>query len=186
MTTVYEPYFEPGYDWAMPAGSVEPILDLKTRRRGDPWKPLWMYMTTTDAQGRPRQRADMPWHGHGTLVLTAKARQVLEKALGDDAELLPAYDTQGQDLWLVHAWRVVDALDEERSDVVRFTSGKIMTVRRFALRAGAVAGLRCFRLPEQLATMLVTSEVVAAVRSAGLHGTTFRPVWPSGHTSQND
>jgi hypothetical protein len=179
MVTVYRPYFEPGYDWAMPVGDVQSVLDLKSRRRGDPWQPLWMYMITTDAEGRSRRRADMPWHGSNTMVLKEKARQVLESVLGEDAELLQAYDAEGEDLWLVHAWNVVDALDEEGSEVQHFKSGKIMEVRRWSLRAGAVEGLKCFRVPQQLQMMLVTDKVVTAVNAARLRGTTFRPVWRS-------
>jgi len=39
--------------------------------------------------------------------------------------------------------------------------------------------LRCFRIPQR-STMFVTDEVVAAVRDAGLRGTTFRRLWHSG------
>ena len=178
MVTVYKSYFERGYDWAMPVGSPGQILELKARGCGDPWKPIWMYMLTTDAQGNPRQPADMPWHGSGTMVLKDRARRVLEPVLGEDAEWLPGYDSNGEDLWLVHAWRVVDALDEEHSDVERFkSSGRIMRVRRYVLHDEAVKGVRCFRLPQQLSRILVTDEVASAVSAAGLHGTRFVPIW---------
>ena len=74
-----------------------------------------------------------------TIVLSERARQLLEPLLGEDAELLPAYDADGADLWAVQPWRRVDALDEERSETQRFeSSGRIMDVRRWALRAEAV------------------------------------------------
>lgn len=180
MMTVYRPYFEPGYDWVMPVGGAGSVPDLKSRSRDDPWEPLWMYMITTDAKGMPTKPADMPWHGSNTMVLKEKALRVLEPVLGEDAELLSAYDAEGEPLWLVHAWRVVDALDEEASEVRRFkSSGRIMDVRRWSLRAAAVGDLRCFRVPQQPSKMLVTDKVATAVNSAGLHGTIFRPVWQS-------
>lgn len=179
MVTVYEPDFEPGYDWVMPVGDTRSVLGLKSRRRGDPWTPLWMYMTTTDARGRERRPADMPWHGSNTMVLKEKAWQVVGPVLGDDAELLPAYGAEGEGLWLVHAWRVVDALDEEGSAVRRFKNGDVMDVQRWSFRSGSVGELRCFRVPQQPHRMLVTDEVVAAANAAGLHGTMFRPIWRS-------
>jgi hypothetical protein len=39
--------------------------------------------------------------------------------------------------------------------------------------------MRRFRIPQELG-MFVTDEVVAAVRDAGLRGTTFRRLWHSG------
>jgi len=182
MLSVYRPYFESGYDWVTPVGGAGSVPNLKYRNRGDPWEPLWMFMTTADAEGMPRRPADMPWHSSGTMVLKEKAR-VLEPVLGKDVELLSAYDAEGEPLWLVHAWRMVDALDESASEVHRFRgSGRIMDVRRWSLRAAAVRDLTCFRVPQQPSKMLVTEKVVAAVNSAGLHGTVFRPIWHSCHS----
>lgn len=180
MVTVYRTYFEPGYYWAQAVGGASQILQLKSRCRGDPWKPIWMYMTTTDAQGHPRQSADMPWHGAGTIVAKNRARQVLEPVLGEDAEWLPGYDSDGEELWLVHAWRVVDALDEAHSHIERYqSSDRIMSVRKFALRAEAVKGARCFRLPQLPGLVLVSDEVASAADAAELHGTRFLSVWSS-------
>lgn len=180
MITVYRPYFERGYAWAMTVGDAMQTIELRSRQRGDPWKPVWMYMIMTDPEGGPREPADMPWHSAGTMVLKDRARRVLEPVLGEDAEWLPGYDSDGGELWLVHPWRIVDALDEEHSDVERFKdSTKIMRVRKYALRAEALAGLRCFRLLQQPHRMFVTDEVASAVRVAGLHGTSFVPIWRS-------
>jgi hypothetical protein len=164
----------------MPVGDQKAILDLKSRRRGDPWQPVWMYMTTTDPQGHLRRRADMPWHGSNVMVLNENARRIVEPVLGDDVEYLPAYDTDGKNLFLVHPWRLVDALDEERSDVRRFeSSGRIMDVRKWIFRAEALGGVRSFRVPQQPHRMLVTDEVVSAIAASGLRGTRFRLVWRS-------
>ena len=179
VTIVYKPRFEDGYEWVMPVGSTDPIRRLPSRQPGDPWTPVWVYPLSPGEDGQPAKKADMPWHGSGVLVLRRPAREVLGKVLADDAEMLSLYCDEGEDLWLVNAWRVVDALDEELSQVERFSSGRIMTVHRYAFREEAVAGLRCFRIPQQH-VMFVTDEVAEATRAAGLRGTTFRPVWSSG------
>lgn len=180
MVTVYKPRFEPGYDWAMPVGDEDPILRLKSRSCGESWEPIWLYMTTTDHQGRPRQPADLPWHGSQALVAKEGARRILEPVLRDDVEWLPAYDSEGENLWLAHACRVIDALDEKRSKVERFqSSGRIMRVQRYVFQAEAVAGVRCFRLQQQPSQMFVTDEVVSTVEGGALHGTQFVPIWSS-------
>ena len=182
MTTVYEPDVEEGYQWAMPVGSTEPIRQLRYRQRGDPWSPLWMYLISTDIKegGKPRLVADMPWHGSSVLIVKKRALEVLGPVLGADAEVLPL-DCDEEELWLVNPWRVVDALDEERSTVRRFTDGGVMGVDKLVFWPQRVVGLRCFRIP-QLPYMLVANEVVAAARAAGLRGTKFRPVWHSPPT----
>lgn len=179
VTIVYRPRFEDGYEWVMPVGNTDPLRRLPSRRRGDPWTPLWVYPLSPNEDGPPPGKADMPWHGSSVLVLRRRAREALGKMLTDDAEMLPLYCDGGEDLWLVNPWRAVDALDEELSQVDRFSSGRIMTINRYAFREEVVAGLRCFRIPQQH-IMFVTDEVADAARAAGLRGTTFRPLWRSG------
>lgn len=178
VTTVYKPRFVDGYEWVMPVGSTDPIRQLPARRPGDPWSPMWVYLLSPSEDNQAAKRADMPWHGSTVLVVRQKAKEVLEKVLANDAEMLPLYCENGEDLWLVNPRRVVDALEEDLSQVERFSSGRIMAVSRYVFREEAVAGLRCFRIPQQ-ATMFVTAEVAEAVRAAGLLGTTFQPLWRS-------
>jgi hypothetical protein len=180
MVTIYEPRFEEGYQWAMPVGGSKPIRQLRHRQRGDPWTPLWMYrITMRPGEEVPSLReADMPWYGRNTLVLTPHARDALLPTLDGDVELLPLYCDEGAELWLAHAWRVVDALDEDRSAVRRFTNGDVMAIEKHAFLRDRIADLRCFRIP-QVTTMFLTGEVVEAVQSAGLRGTRFRAVWHS-------
>lgn len=123
IVTVFKPDVEVGYEGVMTVGSTNPIRDLWHRRRGDSWKPLWMhYLREMDLEERwvPQQKADIPYFIGSVLVLKLKARQALASVLESDAELLPVYGDDGEELWLVHPWRVVDALDEAGSDIQRF------------------------------------------------------------------
>ena len=180
-TTVYEPYVEAGYEWALRVNSrdFETFRWLPARSPGDPWRPVWMFLLTTDQEWGPRKKADMPWYGTNVLILTWRAREVLADVLAGDAEVLPLDCDDGEDLWLVNPWRTVDALDVDRSQVRRFSDGGIMNIDRYVFQEESVAGLRCFRIPQR-STMFVTDDVVVAVRDAGLRGTTFRRVWHSG------
>jgi hypothetical protein len=103
---------------------------------------------------------------------------VLEPLLAADTEVLTCECDEADELSLAQPWRVVDALDVENSSVWRFTDGMINRVDRYVFWEEMVAGLECFGIP-QLPTMFVTDSIVAAVKDAGLHGTTFRPIWQS-------
>jgi hypothetical protein len=144
MVTVYEPYFEGDYEWAMPVDNTGQIHDLRDRKRGDPWQPLWMYLVHSDAPemgGAPLRDAGMPYHGRSVLVLKKRAREVLGPLLATDAEILPCECDEADEMALAHPWGIVDALDVEHSRVRRFTSGRIMQVDSYAFWEEKVAGL---------------------------------------------
>ena len=182
MVTVYQPYFESGYEWVMPVDKTRQILDLRYRRRGDRWPPLRMYLIHSqapEAGGASREDAEMPWHARSVVVMKKHAREVLEPLFAADAEILACECDEAEELSLAHPWRVVDALDVENSSVRRFADGMINRVDRYVFWEEMIAGLECFRIPQQQ-SMFVTDSIVAAVKDAGLHGTIFRPVWRSG------
>jgi hypothetical protein len=86
-------------------------------------------------------------------VVTVWAPTVLDDVLGDDAEILPLTCDE-EDLWLIHAWRLVDALDEDNSVFNRFaSSGRIRRVTRYAFREDMVQSRTCFRVPQLRAVM---------------------------------
>jgi hypothetical protein len=186
---VYEPHHMRAHQWVFPLVSADHELfrKLPAERVGDRWKPVRVELASPE-EGVEARRADMPWLGSYGLVVTDRARPVLEEALADDVEFLPLVCDE-EDLWLVHACRVVDALDEERSALKRFPStGRVMRVMRYAFREEVVGGLRCFRIPQRVA-IFVTDDVVASAHAAGLTGVRFRPVWdsaspPSSETSR--
>jgi hypothetical protein len=183
MMIVYKPWVGDEAEWASP---VEPGGHLKIRDLllgnpgvpvGDRWVPQRMYMVTQDDRGRPRRIVDMPNYSSDGIMATSRAREVLEPIVGNDAEFLEV--TGGREMmWLVNPWRVVDALDEEKSDLKRFNnSERIMKVTKYVFRPEALAGVTYFRVPQLGARMFVTAPVVEAVHAAGLTGIDFRRLW---------
>ena len=80
-------------------------------------------------------------------------------------------------LWLVNNLNVIDALDEERSEIVRFDDGRIMKLVKPAFHAQRIAGKRCFTVPQMAASLMYLGDsVVDAIRNAALTGVDFKPV----------
>ena len=74
--------------------------------------------------------------------------------------------------------RIVDALDLDRSELVRFSSGRVMDITRYVFQPEAIRGVHAFKIPEMArGSLLVSSEIVDAVERAGLRGTGFEQVW---------
>jgi hypothetical protein len=80
------------------------------------------------------------------LVLNTRAASVLGSLLQESGDLLPL-DCESQELWMFNATRVVDALDEERTAIVRDSLGGLMFVERYVFRPSVVSGLSALSLP---------------------------------------
>jgi hypothetical protein len=97
-------------------------------------------------------------------------------------ELLPLLSDGGAEMWVFNITSVVDALDEERSSLVRFPdqTHRIMKIRTHAFRSDVLNGVGMFKIPQLLrGTVYVNDEVAGAIRDSGLTGLDFQPVWSS-------
>jgi hypothetical protein len=72
--------------------------------------------------------------------------------------------------------RIIDALDEDRSSVVRFRTGEIMRIADYAFRE-KVALLPIFRIPQSRVKVFVTDSFVERVRASALTGFDLRLLW---------
>lgn len=177
---VYEPRVRPGYEWALPVddGDHEKLWALDATPRSATWRPMPVERLTVDEDGDPLVEADLPWLGGHVLVLRERAAEALSPLLGPYGEFLPL-SCPDIPLWLFHNMTVVDALDEDRSSIVRFDDGDILEVTRHEFRAGEVAGLPVFKVPQLLRGPLFLGEsFAAALATAGLTGPVLKQVWP--------
>ncbi|MCK1641696.1 hypothetical protein IVA95_30170 [Bradyrhizobium sp. 157] len=98
--------------------------------------------------------------------------------LDRSGELLPL-ECPEADLWLFNVLTVVDALDEEKSELVRFDDGDILDVERYVFRPDLTEGLAVFKVPQLLrGPLFLGDEFVRAVKAAGLRGPEFTQLWP--------
>jgi hypothetical protein len=106
-----------------------------------------------------------------------RAVVALRDLLEAHGELLPLATMDGVALFALNA-RVIDALDEAASTVLRFPStGSIMRLKKVAFFPAAVEGVHIFRLPFRASPTFVSEHFVDRVRAAGLRGIEFEEVW---------
>lgn len=145
--------------------------------RAHDWTPLPVTLVTADDDG-PLATSDCPSLGGAPPAFSARAVEVLRDLLEPHGELLPLACDDGE-FWAYNCTRVVDALDEDASEVVRFrSSGRVNSIVRHVLRPAELTNVPVFRLASapDLYTY-VTDAFTEHVTSAGLIGFAPRPVW---------
>jgi hypothetical protein len=177
---IYEPRVRPGFEWVLPVRDAdhEYLWRLDGTSRRATWRPMPVARLAVDDEGKPRAEADLPWLGGHVLVLRERAAVTLAPLLDRYGELLPLACPEAN-LWLFNVLTVVDALDEDNSELVRFDNGDILDVGRYAFRPKVAAGLAVFKVPQLLrGPLFVGDEFVGAVKAAGLRGPEFIQLWP--------
>lgn len=170
-----------GFEWVQPADErdFDAIYQLDGARRGHAWTPIRMrVLERLDDKGPRLRRADVPWLGQHALVIRTAALEKVRDVLGTAGEFLELHLVDGDDsMWLFNVCRVLDALDEEGSDLVHFpSSGRVMKVKRHEFRADVVDDEVAFRVP-QVPTLFFTNRVVEAFQAGDLSGTGFKLLW---------
>jgi len=184
---VYRFSVQAGYEWvvAVNHADFEVFRGFDGTIRIAGWRPVRVKLVRQDEGGKPYAESDFPWLGEHAPVMRPRAVDVLRATLGEDGEMLPL-DCPEADLKVLNVLRVVDALDLERSKLVRFPStGRIMTVESHIFHAERLRGVKVFKVPELLRTeAFLTDEVVKLVESSGLKGVGFRLVWDEASARQ--
>jgi hypothetical protein len=110
-------------------------------------------------------------------AFTRRAVDALGDLLTDNGQLLPLVSADGE-FYLWNVTRVVDAFDEEKSQVLRFSSGRIMTVDRWAFKPEAVARQVVFKVPQFLRGFtFAMGTFLDRFTEAGLVGISPEPLW---------
>lgn len=110
-------------------------------------------------------------------VFSLRAMDALLDMLRAAGELLPLRHPRAEYV-AFNVTRVIDALDEARSTILRFTDGNVMSVSRYAFLPERVRGLPILKIPElPKAYVFVSEDFVRRVSEAGLSGFHFKPLW---------
>jgi len=130
-----------------------------------------------DDEGRERVVSDSPWLDAHALIFRKSAITKLAGLLEEHGELLPLSCSEAE-LFVFNPTRVLDALDEQSSAMLRFSDGGIMYISRYVFRPEVVAGNHIFKIPNRRASPVFWDEsAVRAWASAGLRGLEFKKVW---------
>lgn len=183
---IFRPSAPEGYEWVVPIDNadVEVIRALGERSSGDPWTPIQMTLLKVDDHGRPQQRSDLPWLGGHVLVLRDEAIEAVGEILRPHGELLPLLCDEAR-LALFSAPVVEGVLDETRSDMVRYGTGRIMALRAPAFRRAVLGDIGAFKLAEMpRGDLYLTDHLVEPIRGTGMAaGTHFTLVYGEGTES---
>jgi hypothetical protein len=179
--SVYEPIGIDGFELCHPT-SDDGFADLTSRINGESrsadWTPIPVSVIRED-QGAVLQESDSPWFGSSALIFRPRAAEKLGTGLSSHGELLPLAcdDTV---LAVFNPTLVVDALDENASDILRFQDGRMMGVQRYVFHSAKIAGLEIFKLPNlRVSPTYVTEVFVDRWKLSGLRGLEFRRLWPN-------
>ena len=181
---VYEPTVpeEGEYEWCHPVEDEDferIIVEINGKPRQATWKPLVMELIREDEHGDKRIASDAPFHGHHAFIFKPRAVAALGPLLRANGELLPV-QCEGENLLIYNPTQVLDALDEEASELVRFPStGRIAMIKRYAFRPDVIRDVDIFKIPNvRNSAMFVGQRFVDMWKSAGLVGLEFNEVWP--------
>lgn len=176
---IYEPFLADDYECLnlRDGRDYETFNAFNGEPRAATWVPIRVRRVRPDKK-MGFKASDFPWLCEHVLVFRERARDALRDVLDAHGETLPLATSDGVALFAFNA-RVVDALDEPRSDIVRFpSSGRIMSLRKPAFVGERIEGLDMFRTTMRRSPTYLSDRFVARVAAHGLVGLTFKPVWP--------
>jgi hypothetical protein len=179
---LYKPLGSEGFELCYPEdkNDFDRINTLiNGERRRETWLPIRMRIVNID-QGVSLKRSDSPWLGSNALIFRKKAIDALRSLLEVDGELLPL-SCPGQELWIYNTFRVLDALDEDASTVMRFPTGKAFMIQKHVFRPEIVKNVPIFKLSLlRVSPTFVNGTFVERWRSLGLQGLDFTEAWSHG------
>jgi hypothetical protein len=124
-------------------------------------------------------KGDTPGYMTHIPVFSPEAVQALAHFLEPNGELLPIICDE-ESYFVYNVTRVIDALDEAKSEIERYDSGNIMDILRFSFFPEKIGRTTVFKVPQCILTdVFVTELFVKSAQEAKLKGFKFRLVWSS-------
>ena len=176
---VYEPLITNGYEWVncCDDADYEVFLAWDGSQQGQRWNAVKVRRVRADER-QEFKPSDFPWLGSHALVMRRRAVDALRNILVAHGEVLPLA-TEDVELYVFNA-RAIDALDEERSTIIRFPeTNRIMRLKKVTFVEAAISDAEIFRLPHRASPTYVSQRFVDRVKDAGLVGLQFKNVWSS-------
>ena len=176
---VYVPLGLEGYELCHPVrqDDFERInVEINGTPRACDWKLIPVRLVRED-QRLELLSSDSPWLGSHALIFRARAVELLGTLLGEYGELLPL-GCSDADVLIYNPIRVIDALDEGMSSVLRFSDGRIMMIKRHVFRHDIVQDVDVFKIPYlRVSPTFVSQRFIEVWEASGLKGLEFKEVW---------
>jgi hypothetical protein len=146
---VFRPTVMEGSEWVIPADAAAhgALHDLDGTPKRNSWAPIRVEFVHDDEMGNRYAYADLPWMGTDVLVMRPRAVEAVAPLLDGFGEFLDlACDEDA--LRLFNVTHVVDVLDEQQSEIARFSSGGVLNIERHAFDVDGVRRERIFKIPQ--------------------------------------
>ena len=157
--------------------------DIFDRFNGKPlrckWRPVSVKVLRDDEQNKDLPVSDFPSFLSHVPCFSRKAIEALTQLLLPNGEILPLVCDEGE-YFAYNVTTVLNCLDEEKSEAVRFDEGGILDIVKHEFEFSKVIHAVIFKIPQiPLMDVFVTNEFVSKVKESGLQGFEFREVWNS-------
>jgi hypothetical protein len=149
----------------------------------DRWRPLEVEFIPNEKGDYQFPPGDLMAFVGYLPVFSSRAISALKPVLEGNGELLPlACNVDSYAIFNVT--RLIDGLDEGRSEIVRFSDGRILDIQRFEFWPDRLNGISIFKIPQMpFGRVFVTDSFVVAVEKAELTAFTLEPVWSTDSQS---
>ncbi len=151
------------------------VIDFIRHFDGSPLERTWTDIRMVwDPKSRAR-KGDFNLLGV-VPIFNGKAMDTLGDLLKGNGEILPT-SCEGEPWFFFNVTRVIDALDESRSEISRYLgSTRIREIDKYVFFEEKLTGIAIFKIPE-FRNIFVTDQFVERVKSTGLEGFWFPRRW---------
>ncbi|MEX2555097.1 MAG: DUF1629 domain-containing protein [Actinomycetota bacterium] len=178
---VYRLRFSEGFEWLLPINDADfESLRFDGQSRVESWRPVKMKRLMATEKGERLRLTDFPACSGGDMLLMSRsARDRIGPRLESYGEILRLECEDGE-FWILNVTRLIDALDESKSELVRASdTGAVLMIRKHAFRASELGEALVFKLVQMPRGLIyVTDPFIEIVGVSGLRGLEFVQVWP--------
>jgi hypothetical protein len=156
-------------------------FEFARRFNGAPMKRPWSDVTIGwDPDMRRLPKGDFPSLFTNVPVFSRKAATALADLLKGNGEMFPVVISD-EEYYVFNVTRVIDALDESRSEIIRFDdTSRVMDIHSHFFLPERLEEASIFKIPQVLTMDVFVTEVfVERVQSAKLKGFKFPLLWSS-------
>ncbi len=168
-----------------------PVGDLNVFNRRFDGTPMKRPVTDVTIAWGPETthlpKGDYPHLLLSLPVFSLRAVEALRDLLEGNGEILPT-TCEGDQLFFFNVTKVIDALDESNSEVIRFDHiPEVMRIERYTFFVEALTQAVIFKIPQfRTGRVYVTDLFVERVKSTGLRGLGFPRLWSTDKTANID
>ena len=137
------------------------------------WTPPNLVWLEDDFTSKSDKVGDFTKFGGGAIVLSPKAREVIESVVGDQAEFLPTKGPDNDEWWLLNITNVLDIMDVSKSKFEIYEDGEIGLCEHAHLNE-PVPSQKAFVVKGYAPYLFVNEDVKSAIDGAGLTGSLVR------------